>query len=98
MTAIVAVPFFGWLCDKWSSKTVLILGGVLSLMFAYPFLSLLNAGDSLMIYLTIGVGAAILAPMMFAPQCSFLNRQFPPRPDPLVLVPAEESVRPSQVV
>jgi MFS family permease len=77
LIAIVAVPCFGWLCDKWSSKTVLMLGGVLSLLFAYPFLALLNSGESLMIYLAIGVGTGILAPMMFAPQGSFLSRQFP---------------------
>lgn len=77
LVAIVAVPFFGWLCDRWSSKTVLILGGVFSLLFAYPFLALLNTGESLMIYIAIGVGTGILAPMMFAPQGSFLSRQFP---------------------
>ncbi|MFO2464408.1 MHS family MFS transporter [Pseudomonas sp. 15FMM2] len=77
LIAIVAVPCFGWLCDKWSSKTVLVLGGVLSLLFAYPFLALLNTGESLMIYIAIGVGTGILAPMMFAPQGSFLSRQFP---------------------
>ncbi len=77
LIAIVAVPCFGWLCDKWSSKTVLMLGGVLSLLFAYPFLALLNSGESLMIYFAIGVGTGILAPMMFAPQGSFLSRQFP---------------------
>ncbi|MFL9674025.1 MULTISPECIES: MFS transporter [Pseudomonas] len=77
LIAIVAVPCFGWLCDKWSSKLVLILGGVCSLLFAYPFLALLNTGESLMIYIAIGVGTGILAPMMFAPQGSFLSRQFP---------------------
>ncbi|EPL14440.1 MHS family MFS transporter [Pseudomonas sp. TH05] len=77
LVAIVAVPFFGWLCDRWSSKTVLMLGGVFSLLFAYPFLALLNTGESLMIYIAIGVGTGILAPMMFAPQGSFLSRQFP---------------------
>ncbi|MBD9459602.1 MHS family MFS transporter [Pseudomonas sp. PDM05] len=77
LIAIVAVPCFGWLCDKWSSKTVLMLGGLCSLLFAYPFLALLNTGESLMIYIAIGVGTGILAPMMFAPQGSFLSRQFP---------------------
>ena len=77
LVAIVAVPCFGWLCDKWSSKSVLVLGGVLSLLFAYPLLALLNTGESLMIYLAIGIGTGILAPMMFAPQGSFLSRQFP---------------------
>ncbi|MCG8294077.1 MFS transporter [Pseudomonas entomophila] len=77
LVAIFAVPFFGWLCDKWSSKTVLMLGGVLSALFAFPFLQLLSTGEPMMIYLAIAVGTGILAPMMFAPQGSFLSRQFP---------------------
>ncbi|MCO7522456.1 MULTISPECIES: MFS transporter [unclassified Pseudomonas] len=77
LVAIFAVPFFGWLCDKWSSKTVLMLGGVLSALFAYPFLHLLSTGEPLLIYVAIAVGTGILAPMMFAPQGSFLSRQFP---------------------
>ncbi|UVL60133.1 MHS family MFS transporter [Pseudomonas sp. B21-032] len=77
LVAIIAVPFFGWLCDKWSSKTVLMLGGLFSVLFAYPFLSLLNTGEPMMIYLAIAIGTGILAPMMFAPQGSFLSRQFP---------------------
>ena len=77
LVAIFAVPFFGWLCDKWSSKTVLMLGGLLSALFAFPFLQLLSTGEPMMIYLAIAVGTGILAPMMFAPQGSFLSRQFP---------------------
>ncbi|MHA6164418.1 MFS transporter [Pseudomonas sichuanensis] len=77
LVAIFAVPFFGWLCDKWSSKTVLMLGGLLSALFAYPFLRLLSTGEPMLIYVAIAVGTGILAPMMFAPQGSFLSRQFP---------------------
>ncbi|QXH55219.1 MFS transporter [Pseudomonas maumuensis] len=77
LVAIFAVPFFGWLCDKWSSKTVLMLGGVLSALFAYPFLQLLSTGEPMLIYVAIAIGTGILAPMMFAPQGSFLSRQFP---------------------
>lgn len=77
LIAIFAVPFFGWLCDKWSSKTVLIIGGILSAFFAYPFMALLETGDANMVYIAIAIGTGILAPMMFAPQGSFLSRQFP---------------------
>lgn len=77
LVAIFTVPLFGWLCDKWSSKTVLMLGGVLSAVFAYPFLQLLSTGEPPLIYIAIAIGTGILAPMMFAPQGSFLSRQFP---------------------
>jgi MFS family permease len=74
LVAIVAVPTFGWLCDKYSSKKVLIVGGVLSALFAYPFMALLSSGENALIYTALIVGT--VAPMMFAPQGSFLSRQF----------------------
>lgn len=76
LVAIFSVPFFGWLCDKWNSKKVLMMGGILSVLFAYPFMKLLETGDSTSIYIAIAIGTGLLAPMMFAPQGSFLSRQF----------------------
>lgn len=76
LVAIVAVPTFGWLCDKFSSKNVLVVGGILSALFAYPFMALLDSGEHSLIYLALIIGTGILAPMMFAPQGSFLSRQF----------------------
>lgn len=77
LIAIVAVPLFGFLCDRWSSQKVLIMGGVLSGIFAYPFMALLESGQNIWIYVAIGLGTGVFAPMMFAPQGSFLSRQFP---------------------
>lgn len=77
LVAICTIPFFGWLCDRWNSKKVLMLGGALSLLFAYPFVKLLETGNEISIYIAVAIGTGILAPMMFAPQGSFLSRQFP---------------------
>ena len=76
LLAIFTVPLFGWLCDKYSSKLVLMVGGVLSALFAYPFMALLGSGENLRIYAAVIIGTGLLAPMMFAPQGSFLSRQF----------------------
>ncbi|ALK98192.1 MFS transporter [Massilia sp. WF1] len=76
LVAIVAVPTFGWLCDKFSSKNLLVVGGILSALFAYPFMALLDSGQHSMIYLALILGTGVLAPMMFAPQGSYLSRQF----------------------
>jgi MFS family permease len=76
LVAIVAVPTFGWLCDKYSSKKVLVTGGVLSALFAYPFMALLGSGENALIYTALIIGTGILAPMMFAPQGSYLRRVF----------------------
>ncbi len=77
LIAIFAVPCFGALCDRWSSKKVLMAGGAFSAVFAYTFMHLLETGQNLWIYVGIGFATGVLAPMMFAPQGSFLSRQFP---------------------
>ncbi|QGT84834.1 MFS transporter [Pseudomonas coronafaciens] len=77
LIAIFTVPCFGALCDRWSSKKVLMAGGVLSAIFAYTFMQLLETGQNLWIFIAIGLATGVLAPMMFAPQGSFLSRQFP---------------------
>lgn len=76
VVAIFSVPLFGYLCDKFSSKKLLMVGGLLSALFAYPFMQLLASGQNTPIYLALIVGTGVLAPMMFAPQGSFLSRQF----------------------
>lgn len=75
--AIIVVPISGKLCDKYGSKKVILVGGVISLLFAYPFMALLATGQNMMIYISIGIGTGFLAPLMFAAQGSFLSRQFP---------------------
>jgi MFS family permease len=77
VVAIIAVPIFGWLCDRFSAKLVIAAGAVLSMVFAFPFLALLESGEPAKIMLAIGIGTGIVAPMMFSAQGAFLSRQFP---------------------
>ncbi|MGW2332191.1 MFS transporter [Streptomyces sp. NPDC001700] len=77
LIAIVVIPFFGRLSDAISSKRVNVIGGVLSIAFAFPFLWLLEDGHTWAIVLGIGLGAGVVSPMMFAAQGALLSRQFP---------------------
>lgn len=77
LVAIIVVPISGKLCDLYGSKRVILVGGVISLLFAYPFMALLATGANMWIYVAIGIGTGFLAPLMFAAQGSFLSRQFP---------------------
>jgi len=78
MVALVTVPIFGELCDRFGSKAVISWGGLLSALFAFVFMWLLGLGTTPAIYAAIGIGTGILAPMMFSAQGSFLSRQFTP--------------------
>lgn len=66
--AVIAVPIFGHLCDRFSSKTMIMLGGVLASVFAFPFLWLLQTEHSWGFYVAIAIGTGLLAPMMFSAQ------------------------------
>lgn len=78
LIAIITVPVFGELCDRFGSKFVITLGGLLSAVFAFVFLFLLSEASMWSVYLAIAIGTGVLAPMMFSAQGSFLSRQFPP--------------------
>lgn len=75
--AIVAVPIFGWLCDRFSSRSVLVVGGIIAALFGYVFMVMLETAEPNLIYVALIIGTGVIAPMMFAPQGSFLSRQFP---------------------
>ena len=76
--AIIVVPFFGAMCDRFGSRNVIMTGGAFSAIYAFIFLKLLESGTDLNAYIALAIGTGILAPMMFAAQGSFLSRQFPP--------------------
>lgn len=76
--AIIVVPFFGAMCDRFGSRSVIMTGGAFSAIYAFIFLKLLESGTDLNAYIALAIGTGILAPMMFAAQGSFLSRQFPP--------------------
>lgn len=75
--AIIAVPVFGWLCDKIGSRKVIGWGGVASAIFGFIFLWLLSNGTTWGVFVALGIGTGVIAPMMFSAQGAFLSRQFP---------------------
>lgn len=77
IVALISVPIFGWLCDRYSAKAMIVTGAVLSIAYAFPFLTLLESGEPTKIMLAIGIGTGLIAPMMFSAQGAFLSRQFP---------------------
>lgn len=77
IVALISVPIFGWLCDRYSAKSLIATGAVLSIAYAFPFLALLESGEPTKIMLAIGIGTGLIAPMMFSAQGAFLSRQFP---------------------
>lgn len=77
LVAIFTIPCFGWLCDKWSSKWVMIVGAIITFFYILPFMWFLDLAQEYWIYFALIITTGFLTPMMFAAQGSFLSRQFP---------------------
>lgn len=77
LVAVIVIPLFGRACDRWSSKWILRVGGMLSCLWALAFLPLLATGERWAIWTALIVGVGLVVPMMFAAQGAFFSRQFP---------------------
>lgn len=75
--AIFMIPIYGRLSDRFSSKRVNVVGGILSILFAFPFLWLMENATAAAIFGGLIIGVGFVSPMIFASQGALLSRQFP---------------------
>lgn len=76
ITQVFAIPFFGYLADRWSSQTVLSLGAIAGIGWSFIFFQLVDTKDPLLIIIACVVGMFIQA-ALWAPLASFLPQMFP---------------------
>jgi metabolite-proton symporter len=73
---IVFLPFFAHLPDKFNRKKIYILGSIITLLFAFPFFSLLNTTTPSLVVLAIGL--SIIGPCIsYGPQAALIAENFP---------------------
>jgi MFS family permease len=70
------IPLFGYLCDKFSTRSVLALGAVANLVWAFVFFGLLDLRETGTILAAAFVALFLLA-AMWAPLAAHLPRMFP---------------------
>lgn len=70
------IPLFGYLCDKFSTKSVLAFGAVVNLVWAYMFFMFLKTGSTPIILMSAFVALFLLA-AMWAPLAAHLPNMFP---------------------
>ncbi len=76
ITQIFAIPFFGYLGDRWGNRTVLEIGAGKWNHLAFFFFPLVDSKDPLLIIMACIVGMFIQA-ALWAPLASFIPQLFP---------------------
>ncbi|WP_457967071.1 MFS transporter [Arthrobacter sp. D1-29] len=74
--AIFWTPICGRLCDMIPVQRVLAFGGLLVILYAFPFFWLLNTGVPLYIWIALILGTGLLAPLLSVAASPFMARQF----------------------
>ena len=69
-------PLFGWLCDKWGTRRVLLLGSVLNIAWLLIFFPMPSTVSSAVIYFA-AFGALFCLAAMWAPLAAHLPKMFP---------------------
>jgi MFS family permease len=74
--AIVGLPFFASLSDRFGRRPV-VLGGALSMaVAAFPLFALINTGSPVLLTVALIIGQSILHPAMYGPMAALLTEMF----------------------
>ena len=73
---MVGTPIFGWLCGRWGTRKVLIVGAVVNMLYAFAYIFLLDTQNPTIILAGAFMSLFCLA-MLWAPLASHLPAMFP---------------------
>jgi MFS family permease len=74
--AIFWTPVCGRLCDVVPVQWVLVVGGLLVILYSFPFFWLLDTGTAIWIWIALILGTGLLAPLLAVAATPFMARQF----------------------
>lgn len=74
---MIMTPLFGYLSDKVGQRNMFMFGLVVLLLYCYPFFSMLNTKNPILVWSAIVLAVGVVFPIMYAPQAQLFARQFP---------------------
>nr|WP_174506984.1 MFS transporter [Acinetobacter sp. Marseille-Q1620] len=74
---LVMTPLCGHLSDKVGQRNMFRFGLIVLALYCYPFFSMLNTKDPILVWTAIVIGIGVVFPIMYAPQSQLFARQFP---------------------
>ncbi|WP_394844236.1 MHS family MFS transporter [Pendulispora brunnea] len=73
---LAAIPFFGYLSDRFGRRPVYMFGAAFSLLFVCPFFWLVDTARPELLWCAIIVGVSVGHAAMYGPQASFFSELF----------------------
>ncbi|EXB24241.1 sugar (and other) transporter family protein [Acinetobacter baumannii 1437282] len=74
---MVMTPLCGHLSDKVGQRNIFMFGLCVLALYCYPFFSMLNSKDPVLVWTAIVLAIGVVFPLMYAPQAQLFARQFP---------------------
>lgn len=74
---MVMTPWCGHLSDKVGQRNMFMFGLVLLGLYCYPFFTMLDTKDPVLVWTAIVLAIGVVFPIMYAPQAQLFARQFP---------------------
>ncbi|AUX86068.1 MFS transporter [Acinetobacter sp. ACNIH2] len=74
---MVMTPLCGHLSDKVGQRNMFMFGLVLLGLYCYPFFTMLDTKDPVLVWTAIVLAIGVVFPIMYAPQAQLFARQFP---------------------
>jgi MHS family shikimate/dehydroshikimate transporter-like MFS transporter len=74
--AIIGLPFFASLSDRFGRRPVVLAGAVSMAAAAFPLFALINTGSPVLLTVALIIGQSILHPAMYGPMAALLTEMF----------------------
>lgn len=74
---MIMTPLCGHLSDKVGQRNMFMFGLFILALYCYPFFSMLNTKDPVLVWTAIVLAIGVVFPIMYAPQSQLFARQFP---------------------
>ena len=78
IVSLFTTPFFGYLSDLIGRRRMYLIGASAVLVFAFPYIGLLNSKTAGLVVLAVVV-SVVVHDMMYGPQAAFIAESFPTR-------------------